>query len=66
MDTINLLQNRHELQQDNAKLAAKQNSTYKVKRDTTEYISENNDNQKQSVNDKLREDFKNFKNWLKN
>ena len=54
---------RHEDSQDRTKVTAVPSTTYEMLRNTTVYL---NDQQKpiQSVNDKLRNDILNYKNWL--
>ena len=54
---------RHEESQDKTKLTAITSTTYETLRNTAEYLNENCQ-QIQSVNDKLRFDIKNYNNWL--
>ena len=64
-DTLRLCLHRHVLKQDSSKITAIPNSKYKLMKETTNNISENNKKQKPSVNDKQRDEIRNFKNWLK-
>ena len=54
---------RHEDSQDRTKLTAILTTPYKILRNTTGYLTEQQ-KQLQSINDKLRNDIINFNNWL--
>ena len=54
---------RHQDSQDRTKITAIPNSTYELIRKTTEFLS-GKTKQITSVNDRLRNDIKNYNNWL--
>ena len=62
-DLFKIFLKRHEESLDKTKLTAITSTTYKTLRNTAEYLNENRQ-QIQSVNDKLRFDLKNYNNGL--
>ena len=62
-DMIKTFLKRHEDSQDRTKITAISTTTYKILRNTTEYLTEKQ-KQTTSVNDKLRNDIINYNNWL--
>ena len=62
-DMFKIFLKRHEESQDKTKLTAVTSTTYETLRNTAGYLNEHRQ-QKQSLNDKLGLDIKNYNNWL--
>ena len=60
---VKIFLKRHEDSQDRTKVTAIPTTTYEILRNKTHYLTEKQ-KQIQSVNDKLRNDIINYKNWL--